>query len=298
MNEFAVQMTGVGKDYRFFSLNDVRLEIPHGHIMGFIGPNGAGKSTTIRILMGLVHQDRGDVRLLGHPMPAEQAAAKRDVGFASEDMRLYGSATLDWHMRFIRSIYPSWDESYATTLLKRFDLRREQRMKGMSHGQQVKAGLLLVLARRPRLLILDEPTTGLDPVARHEVIRELMDVMHDDRRSVLFSSHNTKDVEQISDQITFIDRGRIIESRDKETFLDRWRRLRVELPGEVMVPAIPGVISVTQAGRLAVATTNAFSDSLPRAYEAAGIRVHAVETMTLEEIFVSNVHYNREEVDA
>ena len=298
MNDFAVQMTGVGKDYRFFSLNDVDLEIPHGHIMGFIGPNGAGKSTTIRILMGLVHQDRGDVRLLGHSMPADQAAAKRDVGFASEDMRLYGSATLDWHMRFIRSIYPSWDEAYAATLLKRFDLRREQRMKGMSHGQQVKAGLLLVLARRPRLLILDEPTTGLDPVARHEVMRELTDVMRDDGRSVLFSSHHTQDVEQISDQITFIDRGRIIESRDKETFLDRWRRLRVELPGEVMVPAIPGVISVTQAGRIAVATTNAFSDSLPRAYEAAGIRVHAVEAMTLEEIFVSNVHYNREEVEA
>ena len=298
MNDFAVQLTGVGKDYRFFSLNDIRLEIPYGHIMGFIGPNGAGKSTTIRILMGLVHQDRGEVRVLGHPMPAEQATAKWDIGFASEDMRLYGSATLDWHLRLIRSIFPSWDQPYAQTLLKRFDLRPEQRMKGMSHGQQVKASLLLALARRPRLLILDEPTTGLDPVARHEVIRELMDVMHDDRRSVIFSSHNTQDVEQISDQITFIDRGRIIESRDKETFLERWRRIRVELPGEVEIPAFPGVIGVTQAGRLAVATTNAFSDSLPRAYEAAGIRVHAVEPMTLEEIFVTNVHHSREGVGA
>ena len=93
--------------------------------------------------------------------------------------------------------------------------------------------LLLVLARRPRLLMLDEPTTGLDPVARHEVLRELTDVMRDDRRSVLFSSHNTQDVEQISDQITFIDRGRIIDSRDKETFLDRWRRIRVELPSGI-----------------------------------------------------------------
>jgi len=298
MTEFAVQMTGVGKNYQFFSLNDISLEIPHGHIMGFIGPNGAGKSTTIRILMGLVHQDRGDVRLLGHPMPAEQAAAKWDVGFASEDMRLYGSARLDWHMRFIRSIYPSWDQAYARTLLKRFDLRAEQRMKGMSHGQQVKARLLLVFARRPRVLVLDEPTTGLDPVARHEVIRELMEVMKDDRRSVLFSSHNTHDVEQISDQITFIDRGRIIDSRDKETFLDRWRRIRVERPGELALPAIPGVIAHTQAGRIAVATTNAFDDSLPRAYEAAGIRVHAVENMTLEEIFVSNVHHHREGVGA
>src|SRR5688500_601437 len=135
MNDYAVQMTGVGKDYRFFSLTDVTLEIPYGHIMGFIGPNGAGKSTTIRILMGLVHQDRGHVRVLGRPMPAEQAAAKADVGFASEDMRLYGSATLDWHMRFIRSIFPAWDQAYARTLLKRFDLRPEQRIKGMSHGQ-------------------------------------------------------------------------------------------------------------------------------------------------------------------
>jgi ABC-2 type transport system ATP-binding protein len=248
--------------------------------------------------MGLLHQDRGDVRVLGHAMPSEQAAAKADIGFASEDMRLYKSATLEWHMRFIRSIYPSWDQDYAQTLLKRFDLRAEQRMKGMSHGQQVKAGLLLALARRPRLLILDEPTTGLDPVARHEVIRELTDVMQDDRRSVLFSSHNTHDIEQISDQITFIDRGRIIESRDKETFLDRWRRIRVELPGEFSLPALPGIIALQQAGRIAVATTNAFNDSLPRAYEAAGIRVHAVETMTLEEIFVSNVHHHREGVVA
>ena len=296
MNEFAVQLTSVGKDYRFFSLNDVRLEVPVGQIMGFIGPNGAGKSTTIRILMGLVHQDRGEVRVLGHSMPKEQAAAKRDIGFASEDMRLYGSSTLDWHMRFVRSVYPSWDESYAQTLLKRFDLRREQRITGMSHGQQVKAGLLLAFARRPRLLILDEPTTGLDPVARHEVIRELTAVMQDDHRSILFSSHNTHDIEQISDQITFIDRGRIIDCRDKESFLDRWRRIRVELPGDVDVPALPGIIGVLQTGRLAVATTNAFDVSLPRAYEAAGIRVHAVENMTLEEIFVTNVHYSREGV--
>jgi ABC-2 type transport system ATP-binding protein len=296
MTDLAVQLTGVGKDYRFFSLKDVDLQIPHGTIMGFIGPNGAGKSTTIRILMGLVHQERGEVRVLGHAMPRDQVAVKWNVGFASEDMRLYGSCTVDWHMRFIRSIFPSWDESYAQLLLKRFDLRPEQRVRGLSHGQRVKAMLLLVFARRPRLLVLDEPTTGLDPVARHEVLRELIDVMRDDGRSVLFSSHQTQDIEQISDQITFIDRGRIIESRDKETFLERWRRIRVELPAGVPLPAFSGVIDVQQAGRLAVATTNAFDERLPGVYEAAGIRVHAVEPMTLEEIFVSNVQYSREGV--
>jgi len=298
MSDLAVGLEGVGKDYRHFSLSDVALEIPYGQIMGFIGPNGAGKSTTIRILLGLVHQDRGEVRVLGHRMPAQQVAAKWDVGFASEDMRQYESATLHWHMRFIRSIYPGWDEDYARVLRKRFDLRPEQRIKGLSHGQRVKATLLLVLARRPRLLVLDEPTTGLDPVVRHELLRELSDVMNDDRRSILFSSHNTQDIEQICDQITFIDRGRIIESRDNETFLERWRRIRVELPGGVQLPPLPGIIDVRQNGRLAVATTNAYDTRLPGAYEAAGIRVQAVESMTLEEIFVTNVQHSREGADA
>ena len=117
MNDVALKMDGVGKKYKFFELDDIQIELPHGGIMGFIGPNGAGKSTTIRILMGLIHQDRGDVTVLGHRMPEDQAAAKWDIGFASEDMRLYDAATLDWHMRFIRSIFPSWDEAYAQLLV-------------------------------------------------------------------------------------------------------------------------------------------------------------------------------------
>src|SRR3954447_3269702 len=116
MNEFAIEMHGVGKAYPFFSLNNVHLKVPRGQIMGLIGPNGAGKSTTIRILMGLVHQDRGEVRVLGHCMPAEQVAAKRDIGFASEDMRLYEAMTLAWHMDFTRSIFPHWDTAYAQLL--------------------------------------------------------------------------------------------------------------------------------------------------------------------------------------
>src|SRR5262245_47918740 len=210
MSEWVVDCDGVEKAYRYFHLREVGLKLAAGQIMGFVGPNGAGKSTTLRILMGLIRQDRGRVRVLGHDMPGDQAAAKRSVGYVSEDMRLYPQATLDWHMQFVSSLDPAWDHDYAAQLLKRFYLRREQPIKGLSHGERVKATLLLALARRPRLLILDEPTTGLDPVGRHEVLTELMAVLADDRRSILFSSHNTHDVEQISDLITFIDRGRII----------------------------------------------------------------------------------------
>jgi ABC-2 type transport system ATP-binding protein len=298
MSEYVVEMRGVDKAYRFFELRDVSLQLAAGQIMGFVGPNGAGKSTTIRILMALVEQDRGEVRLLGHSMPLAQAAAKRDVGFVSEDMRLYGHQTLEWHMRFVASIYSSWDEDYARVLLRRFSLRKAQPIKTLSHGEHAKATLLLALARRPRLLVLDEPTTGLDPVGRHEVLTELMDVLNDERRAILFSSHNTQDVEQISDQITFIDRGRIIDSSDKETFLERWRRLQLEVPAGVTLPALPNVIDTKTSGRLAVATTNAYTADMCSAYTQAGATVREVQRMTLEEIFVATVMSSRQEVSA
>jgi ABC-2 type transport system ATP-binding protein len=294
MTGLAVHFEGVRKVYPHFTLDDINLALPTGSILGFIGANGAGKSTTIRILMGLVHQDSGEVHVLGKSMPQEQVAAKQELGFASEDMRLYGAATLAWHMAFIRSIYPTWDETYAESLLRRFDLKPQQKIKGLSHGQRVKAALLLILARRPRLLVLDEPTTGLDPVARHEVLGELMEVLADERRTILFSSHNTLDVEQISDQITFIDRGRIIDSGDKETFLDRWRRLRLDVPPGVVLPALPGIVEAAGSGRLTVLTTSHFDPAMTAAVNDAGATVNAVDTMTLEEIFVANVQSRRE----
>jgi ABC-2 type transport system ATP-binding protein len=298
MTDLAIELTEVTKKYRHFVLDRISLKLPKGQIMGLIGANGAGKSTTIRIMMGLVHQDFGKVRVLGHEMPAGQVAAKWNIGFASEDMRLYESMTLGWHMNFIRSMYPSWDAVYANHLLKRFGLRPDQKIKGLSHGQRVKSALFLVLARKPKLLVLDEPTTGLDPVARHEILRELTGVMADEGRSILFSSHNTQEVEQISDQITFIDRGRIIDSMDKEAYLDRWRRLRLEVPSGIKVPVLPGIIDVQQQGRVAVATSNAFVPDLANAYENSGAHIQKIENMTLEEIFVANVEHSREEVEA
>jgi ABC-2 type transport system ATP-binding protein len=295
MNDVSVHFERVSKIYPHFLLDDLSLELPTGTIMGLIGANGAGKSTTIRILMGLVHQDQGQVHVLGRDMPREQAVAKLDIGFVSEDMRLYGSATLDWHMKFIRSIYLQWDQRYAEALLRRFDLRPHQRIKGLSHGQRVKAALLLALARRPRLLVLDEPTTGLDPVARQEVLGELMAVLADEDRTILFSSHNTLDVEQISDQITFIDRGRIIASDNKETFLDRWRRLRLVLSPEGDMPRLPGVVEIGGSRRLPVVVTNLFDPAMVSVCNDAGATVQAVDPMTLEEIFVANVHSRREE---
>jgi ABC-2 type transport system ATP-binding protein len=294
ISDYAVEFRGVSKRYKHFALDNVDLELEPGSIMGFIGANGAGKSTTIRILMGLVEADAGKVTVLGREMPRNGAEIKQEIGFVSEDMRLYGTATLGWHMEFVRGLFPKWDERYAESLLKRFDLRREQKVKGLSHGQRVKAALLLALARRPKLLVLDEPTTGLDPVARYEVLGELMEVLRDEDRTILFSSHNTQDVEQISDKITFIDRGRIIDSESKEIFLDKWRRLRLVLPENAGLPRLPGIIEVGGSGRLPVLTTNSFEPAMVAACSESGATVQGVDAMTLEEIFLANVHSRRE----
>ncbi len=291
-----IKLNGVGKAYQHFELSDVDLTLEPGCVMGFIGPNGAGKSTTIRLIMGLVQADRGDVEVLGVPMPEQMAAAKRDIGFASEDMRLFKNGTLAWHMNFMRRIYPGWDDNYAQVLLKRFDLRPEQKLKGFSHGQRVKAGLLLALARRPRLLVLDEPTTGLDPVARKEVLNELLEVLADESRAVLFSSHNTQDVEQLSDTITFIDRGRIIDSQDKETFLDKWRRVRFRAAAEIREEDLTGVVEFHHRGQLGSVITDRFEPAMTERLTHLGAEVQGVEPMTLEEIFVAEVEASREEV--
>ena len=113
-----IEMRGVRKGFRFFTLDDLSLDLEPGQIMGFVGPNGAGKSTTIRLLTGLLTPDAGEVRVLGHAMPDAQALAKRDIGFVSDDMRLFGHATLGWHMRFVASIYPGWDADYAKALVR------------------------------------------------------------------------------------------------------------------------------------------------------------------------------------
>ena len=209
-------------------------------------------------------------------------------------MRLYEGQTIAFHMDFMKSIFDSWDDDYASTLLRRLDLIKEQKIKGLSHGQRVKAILLLALARRPSLLVFDEPTTGLDPAVRREVLDEMMTAMDDETRSILFSSHNTLDIEQIADYITFLYGGRIVESRDKETFLDGWRRLRLRNPDDRALPLLPNIREVLTSGSLCAVTVADYSDELPAAFTAAGLSLDDIEALTLEEIFLSNVRHAKE----
>ena len=291
----AIALSGVAKKYKHFSLQDVNLTLERGTVAGLIGPNGAGKSTTMRILMGLIQPDRGTVRVLNQPISSNEATAKQEVGYFSDDMRLYKPESIRWHMQFVRSLYPTWDDNYANQLLERFGLIEQQLVKGLSHGQRVKAMLLLILARRPKLLILDEPTNGLDPVAKHEIITELMRVVEDPDRTILYSSHNTQDIEQISDSITFIDRGRVIASSNRYDFLESWKRIKVQAPKNWVAPTSKGVRLESTYRSLRVLTHNAFQDDFVEQLKASGATIESVEAMNLEEIFVSVVLRGREE---
>jgi ABC-2 type transport system ATP-binding protein len=285
----AIALNHIRKSYDHFALQDINLTLPEGEIMGLVGVNGAGKTSILRILMGLMRPDSGTVEVLGHALPQQQVQAKRDIGYASEDMRLYRGKTLRWHMDFICSIYPSWDEAYATVLLQRFDLRSEQTLAGFSHGQRVKALLMLNLARRPKLLLLDEPTTGLDPVARSEVLEALADVLRDNARSVLFSSHNTQDVEQLSDSITFLHEGRLLASQDKESFLDNWRHILCRGQWTVSRAEWPEVASAQQNGSLIELKVRHFSEAVLQRLQSLDLEIKAINAMNLEDIFVTSV---------
>ncbi len=292
---WAISLAHVSKRYRHFSLSDVSLEFPRGTVAGLIGPNGAGKSTTMRIMMGLVTPDGGAVSVLGQPVSSNQASAKLEMGYYAEDMRLYKRETIGWHLQFVRSMYPGWDDAYAGLMLDRFGLKADQRVKGLSHGQRVKALLLLILARRPQLLILDEPTTGLDPVARHEVLTELMRVVEDEERTILLSSHNTQDIEKLCDSVTFIDRGQVIASGGRDELLERWRRIRLQAPAGWQVPVLPGIRVESHFRSQRVLSLDQFDREVLERLQASGAILEGVERMTLEEIFVSLVMRGREE---
>jgi ABC-2 type transport system ATP-binding protein len=205
----ALRLAGVAKRYPYFTLGPIDLELAPGATLGLLGENGAGKSTLLRILLGLVRADSGAVEVLGLPMPARELAIKSEVAFVSEDMAPYGGKSIAWNLALVRALAPRWDEARATALLRRFELRPEQRAKGLSRGQTVRLLLLLALVRRPRLLLLDEPTTGLDPRIRHELRQELARAAAEDGTTIVFSSHLTEDMTALASEIVILDRGRI-----------------------------------------------------------------------------------------
>lgn len=288
MNE-AFRLKGVRKDYGDFRLRISDLALERGYVMGLVGRNGAGKSTTIKILMNLVYPDGGDVRVLGLRQPRDEMEIKRRVGYVSEEPVFYGDMTVAWMARLVRGYYPTWDDGLFRAYLRKFAIDPYKKVKELSRGTKVKLALTLALSHRPELLILDEPTSGVDPVVRHEILEEIGEIIRDEGRTVLLSSHITQDIERVADYVAIIERGEVVDFSDKESILDRWKKVSGTLPVDgcgTLDELAPMFTQFRREGAAFVGVTGSFCPDWLDALRGRGASDLRVASLGLDEILV------------
>ena len=194
------------------ALDSVSLSLPRGAVYGLVGANGAGKTTLIKHVLGLLRAESGTVRVFGLDPVVDPVGVLSRVGYLSEENGLPGWMRVDELIRYSRAFYPTWDDAYAEELRRAFALDGSAKIKTLSKGQKARAGLLVALAYRPELLVLDEPSSGLDPIVRKDILGAVIRTIADEGRTVLFSSHLLDEVERVADHVTMIDHGRIVLS--------------------------------------------------------------------------------------
>jgi ABC-2 type transport system ATP-binding protein len=231
------------KKYPGFTLNNISFFLPRGFIMGFIGPNGAGKSTTIKLIMNLVKRDSGEVVLFGRDSLNDEFTLKQRIGFVYDDNHYYEELTPVEIRRIISPFYRTWSNELFYQHLERFELPGEKRIKTFSRGMKTKFSLAMALSHNAELIIMDEPTSGLDPVFRREILDILRELLQDEDKSVLFSSHITSDLDRIADYITFINKGKIVFSAERNAILENYGLVKGsnDLLNQELVPEFVGI---------------------------------------------------------
>jgi ABC-2 type transport system ATP-binding protein len=219
----AIEIRGLVKKYGRFQLGPLDLTVPRGAIYGLIGPNGAGKTTAIDLIFGMGENDAGQIRVLGFDHRADQIAVKQRAAYVSPDLNFQAWGKIGKLIRFVRGFYPAWDDAYCAELMKAFQLDDNDKITTLSFGAKTKLSLLLALSRRPEVLILDEPTTGLDAVSKQQVFSELLKAVEDGERTVLISSHGLTDIERFADHIGMIKNGKLLLEGRTDEVVDRYR---------------------------------------------------------------------------
>ena len=292
MNDLAIEARDLSKSFAggVVAVNGLDLTVPPGVVYGLIGRNGAGKTTTIRMLMGLLRPNRGAARVLGADLWTAPRAVRARVAYVSQQQQLHAWMTAEELCHYASHFYERWDQPYARDLARRFDIPWEQQVGLMSGGEQRKVSILLAFAARPDVLLLDEPAAGLDPIARRELIDEIVDVLSRvEDCTVLFSTHIISDLERIAEHVGIMDRGRIVTSARLDDLQSRTKRVQViiddERPGFVL-PPIPGTIRSKVEGPVLTAVVRLESEAqLDEVRRIPGVRVN-VFPVGLEEIFI------------
>ena len=224
----AIEVRGLCKHYRDFSLRDVSFTVPGGSIMGFIGENGAGKTTTIKSILGLLHTDGGSISVLGRDPVTDRRAIGQDIGVVLDGSFFYEGMRAKDISAVMSRLHSRWDKESFASYCKRFALPMEKPFKEFSKGMRAKLALTTALAHHPKLLVLDEATSGLDPVVRSEMLDLFLEFIQDEEHSILLSSHITSDLEKVADYITFIHAGKIVFSKTKDDILEQYGVVKCE----------------------------------------------------------------------
>jgi ABC-2 type transport system ATP-binding protein len=222
----AIEIKGLRKEYKGFALDDVTFDVPRGYIMGLIGPNGAGKTTIVKLIMNLIRRDAGEIRVFGLDSVGHEPAVKARIGFVYDVPRFPEDLRLGTIASALAAFYDRWDGNRFRQLMEEFQLGPRQVFKKLSHGMKMKFSLALALAHDADLILMDEPTAGLDPVFRFELLNKLRAIIQDEGKTVLFSSHITTDLERVADFVTFVHKGRVVFSSAKDEVLETWGVVR------------------------------------------------------------------------
>lgn len=218
----SVEINGLTKHYGGFSMSDVSFEVPKGYITGLIGPNGAGKSTIIKAIMGMVIPEKGSITVLGQDTSADQGAYKQDIGYISDENIYYDYLSMEQMKRIFAPFYSRFDEEAFDKYMNLFELPKRKKIKDCSKGMKMKYAIALALSHHPSLLIMDEPTAGLDPVFRRELLDLLAEYILDEQNTILFSTHLTTDLDRVADYVTFLNRGRLVFADSKDEVLESY----------------------------------------------------------------------------
>lgn len=272
------------------ALQDINLAIYPGQVYGLVGENGAGKTTLLRHFLGLLKPTSGTIRVFGRDPVRDPAATLAKTGFLSEDRDLPLWMRIDQVLSYYQGFFPAWDTQYADELLATFELEPTQRLKTLSRGQLARVGLLVAVAHRPPLLLLDEPSSGLDPVVRQDILAAIIRTVADDGRTVIFSSHLLDEIQRVSDQVAMIHRGRMLLSDSLDSILEEHSRVTIRLAEPVMtLPAIPGAIHGEGSGREWSVISNGATAGLLSWVRASHAEIIDENPPSLEEIFVARV---------
>jgi ABC-2 type transport system ATP-binding protein len=268
-------------------VDSLNLRVPQGSVYGLLGRNGAGKSTAIKMLMGMVRADSGRAALLGEDSATLSNATRSRIAYLAEGHPLYGWMTIEDIVRFTRAFYPRWNDVLVDQILDHFELPRGQKIRRLSRGQQAQVSLALAVAPDPELLILDDPTLGLDTVVRRDFLESLIQIIHRQGRTILFSSHILGDVERVADRIGIMIGGVLRADCRTETFRESVRKLVLEFAGHPPEsPAIPGLVSWRHSGANLEVVLVGYDDAQREAVEALGPLSVEVLDLNLEDAFI------------